>query len=281
MRIRKLENDKKRRYAGEVFYVRNQLARSVLSPEEFKQCKQQVHDLKDVSAIKEVRDHFAHEIDLDTTLEQIAAHPDQFEICSSSVFGETWNNIQELLTWDEDGECEVYNIFNQRGEAWHNQFANTCIVPFNKWLSAIYALKETESAILEKPSFSFTTRIQKQKGGIKEAIREWNETFMADKSKRGKKAGTCQELIRKDYTDRGLMDQIRATLLHGVVVVEESEKSKRIEKNKKSKKSKKNEESKESKESEESKESKESEESKESKESEESKENKDTEESEE
>ncbi|TGO57117.1 hypothetical protein BCON_0069g00110 [Botryotinia convoluta] len=236
--IQNLKDDKKRRHAGEVVNIRDRLAQLVLSSEENEQRKQQVHDQKDMKANKEVRNSLAHEINLDTTLEQMAIYPDQFDICSITVFGETQNKIRELLTWDKDRECKVYNIFNERGEAWHNQFAKTCIEPFNKWLSAIYALKETESAMLENPSSWFETHIQKQKDGIKEAIREWKETFIMDKSKRGKRTGTCRELIRKDYRDRGLMDHIRATLLHGVVLVKESEKNKKKEESKKNKEGK-------------------------------------------
>ncbi|TGO59045.1 hypothetical protein BOTNAR_0170g00220 [Botryotinia narcissicola] len=228
---RKLKNDKKRRHAGEVVNMRDRLARLVLSTNENKQRKQQVHDPKDMKDTKDVRNQFAHEIDLNTTFEQMALY-NQFDICSITVFGETQNKIKELLTWDKDGECEVYNIFNERGEAWHNQFANTCIEPFNKWLSVIYALKETEPAMLENPFSYFEAHIQKQKDGIKEAIREWNETFMTDKSKRGKRTGKCRELIRKDYIDRGLMDQIRAALLCGVTLVEGSGESENNEESK-------------------------------------------------
>ncbi|THV50495.1 hypothetical protein BGAL_0148g00190 [Botrytis galanthina] len=203
-----------------------------------------VHDPKDMKDTKDVRNWFAHEIDLDTTFEQMALY-NQFDICSITVFGQTQNKIKELLTWDKDGECEVYNIFNEHGEAWHNQFANTCIEPFNKWLSAIYALKGTESAMLENPFSYFEARIQKQKDGIKEAIREWNETFMTDKSKRGESTRTCRKLIKKDYIDRGLMDQIRAALLRGVTLVEGSGESENIEENRKNEEIKNNEESKE------------------------------------
>ncbi|KAF7897096.1 hypothetical protein EAF00_005324 [Botryotinia globosa] len=242
--IWKLKNDKKRRHAGEVVNMRDRLAELVLSAKENKQRKQQVHDPEDMKDTKDDRNRFAHQIDLDTTLEQMALY-NQFDICSITVFGETQNNIKELLTWDKDGECEVYNIFNEHGEAWHHQFANTCIEPFNKWLSAIYALKETESAMLENPFSYFEARIQKQKDGIKEAIRKWNETFMTDKSKRGKRTGEFRELIRKDYIDRGLMDQIRAALLRGVILVEGSGESENIEGNRKNEESKNNEESKE------------------------------------
>ncbi|TGO09079.1 hypothetical protein BTUL_0180g00120 [Botrytis tulipae] len=243
-KFQKVENDKRRRHAGEVVNMRDQLARLVLSAKENKQRKQQVHDPKEMKDTKDDRNWFAHEIDLDTTFEQMALY-NQFDICSITVFGETQNKIKELLTWDKDGECEVYNIFNEHGAAWHNQFANTCIEPFNKWLSAIYALKEIESAMLENPFSYFEARIQKQKDGIKEAIREWKETFMTDKSKRGKRTRKCRELIRKDYTDRGLMDQIRAALLRGVTLVEGSGESENIEENRKNEESKNNEESKE------------------------------------
>ncbi|KAF7948549.1 uncharacterized protein EAE97_003960 [Botrytis byssoidea] len=243
-KFQKVENDKRRRHAGEVVNMRDRLARLVLSAKEDKQRKLQVRDPKDMKDTKHDRNRFAHEIDLDTTLEQMALY-NQFDICSITVFGETQNNIKELLTWDKDGECEVYNIFNEHGAAWHHQFANTCIEPFNKWLSAIYALKEIESAMLENPSSYFEARIQKQKDGIKEAIREWKETFMTDNSKRGKRTRKCRELIRKDYTDRGLKDQIRAALLRGVTLVEGSGESENIEENRKNEESKNNEESKE------------------------------------
>ncbi|ATZ54079.1 hypothetical protein BCIN_10g01010 [Botrytis cinerea B05.10] len=218
VRIENLEDDKKRRHAGEVVNIREKLARLVLCHKINKQRKQQLDDPKDIKAMKEDRNSLAHEIDLYTTLEQMATHPGHFDICSITVFGETQNKIRELLTWDEDRECNVYNIFNERGDAWHNQFANTCIEPFNKWLSAIYALKRTESAMLENPSSYLENSIQKQKDVIKESIREWKETFLMDKSKEGLATWVCQEAIKKDYKDRGLIDRIEAALLKRVVL---------------------------------------------------------------
>ncbi|TEY80418.1 hypothetical protein BOTCAL_0038g00160 [Botryotinia calthae] len=219
LRIENLEDDKKRRHAGEVVNIREKLARLVLIQEKDKQRKQQLDDPKDIKAMKEDRNPLAHEIDLYTTLEQMATHPDQFDICSITVFGETQDKIRELLAWDEDRECDVYNVFNERGEAWHNQFANTCIEPFNKWLSAIYALKLTKPAMLENPSFYLENPIQKQKDGIKKAIRKWKETFLMDKSQGGNATHVCQQAIRKDYEDRGLIDRIEAALLQGVVLI--------------------------------------------------------------
>ncbi|TGO38089.1 hypothetical protein BHYA_0082g00320 [Botrytis hyacinthi] len=215
--IQKLKDDKKRRHAGEVINIRDNLAKLFLSSKQNKRRKQREHDPKDMKAIKEVRNQLAHEIDLDTTLEQIAIYPDQFDICSINVFGETQNKIREMLTWDKDRECRVYIIFNEHGEAWYIEFANTCIQPFKKWLSAMHTLKETESAMLENPFQHCETPIQEQKDRIKEAIREWNETFMMDKSKRGKSTKICPRLIKKDYQDRELMAVVRASLLRLVV----------------------------------------------------------------
>ncbi|CCD49543.1 hypothetical protein BofuT4_P099200.1 [Botrytis cinerea T4] len=221
LRVENLEDDKRRRHVGEVVNIREKLALLVLCHEINKQRKQQLDDPKDIKAMKEDRNSLAYEIDLYTTLEQMATHPGHFDICSITVFGETQNKIQELLTWDKDRECNVYNIFNEHGDAWHSQFANTCIEPFNKWLSAIHALKRTESAMLESPSSYLENPIQKQKDVIKEAIREWKETFLMDKSEGGMATRVCQKAIKKDYKDRGLIDRIEAALLKGVVLTGE------------------------------------------------------------
>ena len=238
LRIENLEDDKKRRHAGEVVNIRENLARLVLCHEINKQRKQQLDDPKDIKAMKEDRNSLAHEIDLYTTLEQMATHPGHFDICSITVFGETQNKIRELLTWDKDRECNAYNIFNEHGEAWHSQFADTCIEPFNKWLSAIHALKRTESAMLENPSSYLENPIQRQKDVIKEAIREWKETFLMDKSKGRMATRVCQKAIKNDYKNRGLIDRIEAALLKGVVLtgkcknIEETEEAEETEESK-------------------------------------------------
>ncbi|KAF5870374.1 uncharacterized protein Bfra_009758 [Botrytis fragariae] len=204
-KIERLEREKVSRYEGETANMRRQLWIIACTK---KDPKQQIPEPMWMKSARKRRNHLAHQTDLETVMKLADDYPKVYDILLETVYGVPKNEIKLLLDADKTGGNQVYNILNDRGSAFHNRYANTCVEPFNLWLSAVRSLQETQSATAKKPSSDYESCVQKQKAEVQKSIREWDAAFKVDKLKRDTKTKKCQRMIYKDYEDRDLFPRI-------------------------------------------------------------------------
>ncbi|KAF7955885.1 hypothetical protein EAE96_004807 [Botrytis aclada] len=179
--IKILQDYRDREYLAGVVSIRNQLAQMFLSSTQIAQRKSQAANPIDVRINVYDQDEIAYDVNLATTINLANRHPDYYDICVDTVFGAPKDLINQLRDWDPTGEYQVYDIFSDHGEAWHEGFANTCPKPFETWLSSIICLQNYESAISHDTSPDLEILLQDQKEKVKKSIQEWKEAYFNDR----------------------------------------------------------------------------------------------------
>ncbi|KAM0133713.1 hypothetical protein ACHAP3_005841 [Botrytis cinerea] len=207
---KKTYREKKQRYIGETVNMRNRLIQMTSSRLHLQQ--QQQNEPKWMADARKERNYSAHETDLNTVLMLAHENPGFFDILFDTIYGVPKNEIKLLLDADKTGENQVYNILDDRGSAFHNHYANTCVKPFNSWLSAVRDLQDIQSATMNKASSDHEIYVRKQKSEVKKLVREWDAAFKVDEAKRDTKTKECQKIIWEDYLDRGLPPLIKESI---------------------------------------------------------------------
>lgn len=200
-----LETEKASRYEGETVAMRNKLWKMAFNMESTSQ-KRSVPSWMD--NIRKTRNQSAHLTDLATVMKLADKYPDYFDILLDTIYGAPKDEIKLLVDEDNTGKNQVYKILNDRGSAFHNQYANTCIDPFNLWLSAVRSLQHIQSATADKSSSDHESSVQKHNAEVQKLIREWDAAFDVDKLKWGTNTEECRELIYSDYRDRDLLPRM-------------------------------------------------------------------------
>lgn len=215
--IERLERDKKKTYRekkqgyiGETVSMRNRLIRMTSSRVPLQQ--QQQNEPKWMAIARKKRNYSAHEPDLNTVLMLACEYPDFFDILFDTIYGVPKNETKLLLDADKTGENQVYNILDDRGSAFHNHYADTCVKPFNSWLSAVRGLQDIQSATMNKASSDHKSCVRKQKSEVQKLVREWDTAFKEDEAKRDTGNKKCQKIIWEDYLDRGLLPLIKESI---------------------------------------------------------------------
>ncbi|TGO14026.1 hypothetical protein BTUL_0059g00110 [Botrytis tulipae] len=205
MKTERLERDKASRYEGEIVTMRNKLWKMACTMES---TKKKISLPSWMDNIRKTRNQSAHLTDLATVMKLADKYPDYFDILLDTIYGAPKDEIKLLVDADKTGKNQVYKILNDRGSAFHNQYANTCMKPFNLWLSAVRSLQHIQSATADKSSSDHESSVQKQKAEVQKLIREWDAAFDVDRWKWDTNTEKCRELIYSDYRDRDLLPRM-------------------------------------------------------------------------
>ncbi|TGO43535.1 hypothetical protein BOTNAR_2744g00010 [Botryotinia narcissicola] len=205
LKTERLEIEKASRYEGETINMRKKLWKMACIMES---TRQKISVPSWMENIRKRRNQSAHLTDLATVMKLADKYPDYFDILLDTIYGASKSEIKLLICADKTGENQVYRILNDRGSAFHNQYANTCIKPFNFWLSAVRGLQNIQSATADKSSSVHESCVQKQKAEVQKLIREWDAAFDVDKLKWDTNTEKCRELIYSDYRDRDLLPRM-------------------------------------------------------------------------
>lgn len=206
----KTYREKKQGYIGETVSMRNRLIRMTSSRVPLQQ--QQQNEPKWMVIARKKRNYSAHEPDLNTVLMLACEYPEFFDILFDTIYGVPKNETKLLLDADKTGENQVYNILDDRGSAFHNHYADTCVKPFNSWLSAVRGLQDIQSTTMNKASSGHKICVRKQKSEVQKLVREWDAAFKEDEAKRDTGTKKCQKIIWEDYLDRGLLPLIKESI---------------------------------------------------------------------
>ncbi|TEY81057.1 hypothetical protein BOTCAL_0035g00010 [Botryotinia calthae] len=180
-RVEMLERDNRKRYIGETVNMRNRLIQMTLHNVRL---QWQKHDPEWMATARKERNHLAHETDLGAVMTLAHEDPEFFDFLFDTIYGVPKKEIKLLFDTEETGGNQVYKILDERGSAFHNHFANTCVKPFNAWLSAVRDLQDIKSASVNKSSSDHESSVRKQKAKIQKSIREWDAAFKEGQSKR-------------------------------------------------------------------------------------------------
>ncbi|TGO31452.1 hypothetical protein BHYA_0760g00010 [Botrytis hyacinthi] len=201
----KTEIEKASRYEGETVNMRKKLWIMMCIMEA---SKQKISEPPWMKIYRKKRNQSAHLTDLETMMKLADKYPDYFDILLDAIYGAPKNGIKVLIDADKTGGNQVYRILSDRGSAFHNHYANTCIKPFNLWLSALHGLRNIQSATADKSFSDHESCVQKQKAEVQKLIREWDAAFDVDKSKWDTNTRKCREMIYTDYKDRDLLPRL-------------------------------------------------------------------------
>ncbi|TGO73637.1 hypothetical protein BELL_0345g00110 [Botrytis elliptica] len=206
VKTERLERDKMLRYEGETVNMRKRLWEMTRDNTD---STQKIYESTSMKTARKQRNRSAHQTDLDTVMKLADKDPQSYDILLDAIYGASKKDIKLLIDADKTGGNQVYNILNDRGSAFHNHYANTCIKPFNLWLSVVRGLQSIQSNTANKPSSDHESCVRTQKSKVQESIREWDAALEVDKSKRDTNTKTCQREILKDYEDRDLIPYIQ------------------------------------------------------------------------
>ncbi|KAF7916430.1 uncharacterized protein EAE98_010729 [Botrytis deweyae] len=206
VKTERLERDKMLRYEGETVNMRKRLWEMTRDNTD---STQKIYESTSMKTARKQRSRSAHQTDLDTVMKLADKDPQSYDILLDAIYGASKKDIKLLIDADKTGGNQVYNILNDRGSAFHNHYANTCIKPFNLWLSVVRGLQSIQSNTANKPSSDHESCVRTQKAKVQESIREWDAALEVDKSKRDTNTKTCQREILKDYEDRDLIPYIQ------------------------------------------------------------------------
>ncbi|KAF7959370.1 hypothetical protein EAE96_000990 [Botrytis aclada] len=176
--IKELKREKEKRYEGETANMRKRLWQMMCTKKEL---GQKILEPTWMKVARRGRNDLAHETDLETVMKLADEHPKFYDILLDTIYGAPKSDIKLLLDADKTGENQVYDILDERGSAFHNHYARTCVKPLNLWLSAVRCLRDIESASTNKPSSDYENHVQKQKAEVQKSIREWHTAFQVDR----------------------------------------------------------------------------------------------------
>ncbi|KAF7887793.1 hypothetical protein EAF00_010087 [Botryotinia globosa] len=206
LRVKRLETEKVSRYEGETINMRQKLWKMACIMEN---TRQKISVPSWMETIRKRRNQAAHLTDLATVMMLADEYPDYFDILLDTIYGAPKSEISLLIRADKTDEDQVYRILNERGSAFHNYYANTCINPFNLWLSAVRGLQKLQSATANKPpSSDHESSVQNQKAEVQKSIREWDAAFGVDRLKMGTNIKECRKIIYTDYKSRDLLPRM-------------------------------------------------------------------------